>query len=86
MRLNLDLLNNAAVNTVASAAMEILDRIQSRPAHERMLAVAAVTLTLCEVYRLDRQDLMTAANNLMNHAEGRRPEFAAVRSHAENED
>lgn len=86
MRLNRDQLNNASVNSVANAAMEILDRIQDRPAHERMLAVAAVTLTLCEVYRLDRQALMTAANNLMNHAEGRRPEFLAVRLHAENED
>lgn len=86
MKLNTDLLKSADVKRVAQLAMSILDRVQDHKAHERMLAAAAVTLTLCEVYRLDRQDLMTAVNNIMNFAEGRRPEFKAVRLHAENED
>lgn len=85
MRLDNDKLNHASVDEVARASYAMLHAVKKRPAHERVMAGAAQFITLLEVYQLDPQEIMTKAKNLMNHAEGRRAEFLALKLFAENE-
>jgi pantoate kinase len=85
VKLDQDKLNNASVVNTARATYAMLNAVAKRPAHERVMAGAAQFLTLLEVYGLDPQEVMTKAKNLMNHAEGRRAEFLALKLFAENE-
>jgi len=73
-----DLVNNAAVLPVAGAAMRALNAIQdARPEHQ-ILGAAALFVLLVERFNMSPQEIMTRVKNIMNYAEGKRPEFAAI--------
>lgn len=84
-RVDNDRLANASATGVARAGMELLNANQMRPRHERVLAAAVYWLILLEVYKLDAQEIMTKAENLMNRDRAHRAEFLALKLFAENE-
>lgn len=65
--------------------MRVIDRIQTLSPAVQLHACAAVFLLVSERFGFEPQDVFSYTNNLMNYAEGRRPEFAAVRAYLENE-
>ena len=83
--LSRDYFNNVGVDRVAGATMGVIDRVQSLSPDLQVAALAASFLMICERYDIPAQDVFTVVNNIMNHAEGRRPEFAAVRQYMEEE-
>jgi hypothetical protein len=85
MKFDRDLLANANVRQTANSTMAIIDRIQSLAPPQQAAGLAAAFILLCERYSLEPQDIFTLTSNIMNHAEGRRPEFLAVRDYMENE-
>ena len=73
-----DRVNNAASTLVADTAMRALNAIQNaRPEHQILGAAALFTL-LIERFGFTPQEIMTRAKNVMNYAEGKRPEFVAI--------
>lgn len=84
-RFDRDLMVNAGVRDVARATMALIDVNQKLPPHVQLLAQAANFLLLAEHYDIPVQDVFAIITNIMNHAEGRRPEFLAVADYMENE-
>ena len=80
-----DRLVNLPVKEGAGAAMQVIDSLQRHRPEARVLGAAAVFVLLAERFGLAAQDVMTATTNLMNYAEGRRPEFAAVQEYLQKE-
>lgn len=76
--LNHDRLNSMPIDVAGQAAMQVIDTLQRYPREAQVLGSAAVFVLLCERFGINVQDVMTVTSNLMHHAEGRRPEFAAV--------
>ena len=73
-----DRMNNAASMPVADTAMRALNAIQdARPEHQ-VLGVAALFALLVERFDMPPQQIMASIKNVMDYAEGRRPEFAAI--------
>jgi hypothetical protein len=83
--LNRDDMNCVGVREAATSTMAIIDRIQDMPSHVQVVAITAAFKLLMERYDMPPQDAFTVADNVMNHADGRRVEFAAVRAYMENE-
>jgi hypothetical protein len=83
--INRDRLNSMPLVTAGEATMGALDGIQRFPREAQVLASAALFVLMCERFGLDVQDMMSATSNLMNHASGRRPEFAAVAAYMAGE-
>ena len=76
--MNKDRMNNVPVIDVARAAMSLLNVAQDLKPEEFVPAYAASFLLVCERYGLKPQEVFTAASNIMNYAQTRRPEFRAV--------
>lgn len=76
--MNRDKLNNVPLRRAANAAMAIIDRAQNIEEGAREAGIAAAFLLLCEHWGTSPQDVFAATTNIMNHADGRRPEFKAV--------
>ena len=85
MKLNKDKLNNSDVKGAALAAMTFVDTAQNLPPEDQVLGITATFKLLMEHYQINPQDAFSVANNVMNHADGRRTEFEAVRLYMENE-
>lgn len=83
--MNLDKLTNIPTRQAANATMSIIDCVQRLQPEERPVALAASFLLLAERLDVPAQDLFTYSTNIMNHADGRRPEFKAVADYLENE-
>jgi hypothetical protein len=83
--LNRDDMNSVGVRDAATSTMAIIDRIQDMPAPVQIVAITAAFKLLVERYNIPPQDVFTVADNVMNHADGRRVEFDAVRMYLENE-
>lgn len=83
--LNRDTLNHLSVRDAATGAMTVIDAIQDMTPERQTIAIVSVFKLLVEKHKLSPQDVFTAADNIMNHADGRRVEFAAVRAYLENE-
>lgn len=83
--LNRDALNAVDVGEVANATMAVIDRIQNMSAETAVAAMAATFLLMCERYDLTPQDAFAVVDNVMNYAEGRRPEFKAVAQYLDEE-
>lgn len=78
-----DLIGNTPLVSAARCAMSALDAIQTEPDKgAQFLGLAAAFLLAAEVSGLSIPDLMGYARNVINHAEGRRPEFEAVAAYA----
>lgn len=83
--MNRDLFNNAQVRDVSNASMAVITTIQDMQPHVQMAALAATFLLLSDHWKVAPQEAFAAVKNLMNHAEGRRPEFNAVAAYMEAE-
>ena len=67
------------------AAMAVINSVQQVPPAVQAHGIAAAFILLAERYGLEPQHLFQRTTNLMNYAEGRRPEFAAVAEYLANE-
>ncbi len=73
------------VREAAAATMSIIDRAQDLTPEAQIIAITASFKLLTERFCVNPQDAFTIADNVMNHADGRRVEFDAVRAYLENE-
>lgn len=81
-----DLMGNCPVDSAARACMAIANGVQhERHKGARLMGLASAFLIAAEEAHLSVTDLMTMARNCMNHAEGRRPEYAAVTEYINKE-
>lgn len=83
--LNKDLMNQASVKESAGSTMRVIDALQDLPPHMQIIALVATFKLMIERYGVNAQDAFTVADNIMNHAQGRRVEFDAVRDYLANE-
>lgn len=83
--LNRDSMNLVPVKEAATSTIRVIDAIQTLPPHLQVIAIVAAFKMLTERYGVDAQDAFTVADNVMNHAQGRRVEFDAVRAYLDNE-
>lgn len=83
--LNRDTLNHIPVNVAAVDAMAVIDRIQDWPRERQMLAVTSVFKLLAERFGVNSGDIFTVADNVMNHADGKRVEFDAIAAYLRSE-
>lgn len=83
--LNRDEMNLVPVKEAATSTMRVIDAIQLLPPHLQVIGVVAAFKMLTERFKVDAQDAFTVADNVMNHAQGRRVEFDAVRMYLEKE-
>ena len=85
MKLDRDLMNMAPVGASANVTMGVIDHVQSLPPHLQVIAITAAFKLLIERFELPAQDAFALVDNIMNHAEGRRVEFDAVRMYLAHE-
>lgn len=83
--MNRDLLNNARPDRVAQAVVDATDRLQNYQPHEQMMGVCALFLFLADHWGVPAQDVFTATKNLINDADGKRPEFAGIEQYIKKE-
>lgn len=83
--LNRDLMTNAGVRESATSAMHVINALQDLPPHLQVIAIVATFKLMVERYGVNVQDAFTVTDNIMNHAQGRRAEFEAVRAYLANE-
>ena len=78
--MNRDLLTNVSLKDASYSAMAVIDRLQHENAGVQLAAVAAVFLCACDHYKINAQDVFASTTNVMNHADGPRVEFKAVKA------
>lgn len=83
--LNRDLMNMVPVKEAAVSTMRVIDTLQDLPPHLQVVAIVATFKLVTERFGIEPQDAFTVTDNIMNHAQGRRVEFDAVRMYLENE-
>lgn len=84
--MNHDTMANAPVQAVATAAMQLVDRLQDHAPMIQSVAACVLFKTLCETHGLNPQDVFTVAGNMLaNTVHGERPEWRALRLYAKNE-
>ena len=83
--MNTDHLNMAPVGEVARGTMSLVNVLQNMPAHIQVASVTSLFLLLSEFRQVKPQDAFQVASNIMNHADGRRPEFVAARAYMDGE-
>lgn len=85
--LDKDALNNVRVGDVANVTMALIDRMQGADIAPAAVvaAVSALFLLVCERYGVRPPDAFSVVDNIMNHAAGRRAEFAAAAQYLEEE-
>lgn len=82
---NRDLFMNAKLHDVSTATMSLVDAVQSAPRHVQLAAFGAAFLLMVDQSGLPMSDVMGAVKNMMNHAEGKRPEFRAAEAYMQHE-
>ena len=81
-----DKLNNASQSDSGSAAMTVIDRLQSFQPGPQVVGLAAAFLFVCEHYGVAPQEAFTVTKNMMNDADRKLvPEFRAVKMYVEKE-
>lgn len=83
--MNHDLLNLIPSKRAANCTMSVITAVQNYQPHEQVVAMAATFLLLCEHWNVDPRDALLTARRIINHSEGKRPEFAAVRDYMAGE-
>lgn len=83
--LNRDLMNNVPVKTAATSTMAVINALQDMHPHVQMIALTAAYKLMVERFNISPHDVFTVADNVMNHADGRRDEFAAVADYLKGE-
>lgn len=84
-RFDRDLLNMLPVQLAATTTMSVIDHLQDFTPEAQIAAVTASFKLLTERFGVDPQDAFSVTDNIMNHAEGTRVEFNAVRAYLANE-
>jgi predicted double-glycine peptidase len=85
MSFNRDLMNHASIKESAASTMRVIDAAQDLPPHLQLIGITATFKLMIERFGVSPADAFTVADNIMNHAQGRREEFNAVRAYLENE-
>ena len=85
MLLNRDLMNMADVRASATSSMRVIDAIQDLPPELQVIAIVSTFRLLSEHYKINIADALAVSDNIMNHAQGRRVEFEAIRDYLEGE-
>lgn len=81
-----DRMGNAPLQGASEATMTVVNALQNYPDKGvRLMGVSAAFLIMADESGLSVPDLMSMARNCVNHADGRRPEFAAVGDYIRNE-
>ncbi|MEG2140964.1 MAG: hypothetical protein RRY20_09285 [Bilophila sp.] len=81
-----DQLGNVSLTDAAHTAMSVADAVQTCPRKgARLIGIMAAALITIEASNLNLQDVLAMTRNVINHADGRRPEFAAVDAYVRNE-
>jgi len=83
--MNRDQITNADLRHVSGAAVDALDKLQRHPKGVQVPAVAALFIAMSEASGMTINDLIATTQRMTSHAEGRRPEFAAVVDYVRNE-
>jgi len=83
--MNKDQLNSLNVRKAANAAMTVIDAIQDMHPAEQLAGITATFLLLADHQGYTAQDMFSITANIMNHADGRRPEFAAAAQYMKEE-
>lgn len=78
-------LGNADVNESARAAMGVINALQHFRPEYQMAGLTASFLLLCDELQVRPAEAFSYVQKIMNHADGRRPEFRAVKMYLENE-
>lgn len=76
--MNRDRLTNMSVREAATGTMQILDAVQDERPEKVVASAAAFFVHACDRFGIRAADALTITTNIINHAEGKRPEFAAV--------
>lgn len=82
---DVDKLNNANFKAVGNLAMGIVDRIQTRPAQEQVLAAATVFMLLTEHFKVRPTSATTIVSNLLAQENHRSVQLRAVKRYIHNE-
>lgn len=81
-----DRLINTSQRGAASAAMTVIDRLQSHPPDEQVAGLTAAFLLMLDAYGVSVQDAMTITRNLIHDSHKRLlPEFRAVAAYMRGE-
>lgn len=81
-----DQIGNVSLTDAAHAAMSVADAVQNCPSKgARLMGIMAAALITIEASNLNLHDVLAMTRNAINHADGRRPEFAAVGDYIRNE-
>jgi hypothetical protein len=80
-KLDNDAMNMADPTLVGRAAMTVIDQLQDFTPEVQTVGFAAAFLLLCERFHVHPGNVFLTAQNVMNGMDGKRPEFAAVRSY-----
>lgn len=81
-----DQIGNVNLTEAARSAMSVADAVQNCPTKgARLMGIMAAALITIEASNLNLSDVLTMTRNAINHADGRRPEFAAVDAYVRNE-
>lgn len=83
--LNRDLLTNVNPTEAARGTMIIIDAIQDLPAGVQQAAITAAFLGISKHNKMRPVDAFEIINNVVNHVDGKRPEFKAVDMYIEKE-
>lgn len=84
-KLNPDIMNMLPTKDAANATMYIIDKVQDLTPEQQIVAITASFKLLTERFNVEVRDAFNVADNIMNHAQGRRVEFEAVREYLKNE-
>lgn len=75
----------ADTTEVTRSTMAIIDAIQDRPARTQVPAICAAFVLALECAGMNVGDALTISKNIINDADGRRPEFKAIEDYINNE-
>ena len=84
--LDFDEVMNAATPEVTRASMELIDRMQSFSPGIQALALACTFKTLCEIAKVEPQEIFNYAGNIMGDLSGpHRVGFRAMKTYMKKE-
>lgn len=80
-----DKLHNQSVTDAGRAAMQVITSLQDHRPEAQIVGACAAFLLLAEASGIPAQDLFSATKNIINGADGKRPEFAALSMYIQHE-
>lgn len=75
----------ADIKEVSNTTMSIIDAIQDYPTRAQVPAVCAAFVLMLEAADVDAFDALAMSKNIINAADGKRPEFKAIADYIDNE-